>query len=214
MKVNSNFWIVAFWIPFEVKKNINALWVLIWGFKRHCRFLIWIWHFAFWLNEFLQLSLNISQIFSLIAQHRAEKRMPDWLDEVRSDWIWSGWVGCWCSYNVSLILIQTMSLSELYLFLILQRSYKKNVKVLISILPYLQVVVSRISHWVSQSVNDCPTYETPPLALAKGKAKNKMLPTSYWSGPPAGQTYKNCPHFIDLLIFLCWPHVNIRCQIL
>ena len=137
--------------------------------------------------SFFDLAWNFLKI-SAWWHSRELKKIPVLLVVVISDWIWSGQVGSWCSYNVSLIVIKTM----------IFKAITKKFKVLIWILPYLEVFVSRISHWVSQSVNDCPTYRTPPLALTKGKAKKKMLPTSDWSGPPAGQTYKNCPHFIDL----------------
>ena len=111
------------------------------------------------------------------------------------------------SYNVLLIVIQTMSWISYWFF---KEVTQKYLEVLISILPYLQVYLYGICNWVSQSVNDYPTYRTPPLALARDKPK-KMLQMQNWQ---QAKRIKNCPHIFHLWTFLCWTHVKIRCQIM
>ena len=62
-------------------------------------------------------------MFSLIAQHRAEKRILSCsCGQVTLGLVCS----CWCSYNVLLRVSQTMSRSELDILLILQRSNTKK----------------------------------------------------------------------------------------
>ena len=64
-------------------------------------------------------------MFSLIAQHRAEKRILSCsCGQVTLGLVCS----CWCSYNVLLRVSQTMSRSELDILLILQRSNTKKTR--------------------------------------------------------------------------------------
>ena len=104
--------------------------------------------------SFFHLAWNFLKI-SAWWHSRELKKIPVLLAVVISDWIWSGQVGSWCSYNVSLIVIKTMIWSELYFFLILQSNYKKiqspnmNIAILGSFCVQNKSLSKSVGKWLS-----------------------------------------------------------------
>ena len=65
----SEFWLYP---DFEGTKNINVLWILIWGFGGHFRFLTGVWHLGHDLDGLSYLAWNFPEVFNSLRLVKAK----------------------------------------------------------------------------------------------------------------------------------------------